>query len=92
MGKDIEWMLDEEAEICVVKAMHCYLVEELITNGRTCVISFTKPKKNGLSRMLFDGDNIETESYMGFIGMLDVVNESPNKRVIIRGDATVEEL
>lgn len=88
--EDIEWMLDDHVDVCAVKADTAYLVQDM-ESGITCVITWGEPKDSAPC-MLFDGEYIETESFMGFVGLLDTVDESPNKRVIFHKDMTVEEL
>jgi hypothetical protein len=77
-------MLDEGTTIIVAKQAHYYVVQEQdgpASQHRQCVITYSPE-----GRMLFDSCDIETESFMAFVGMLDAVNESPNKKVKFTGD------
>jgi hypothetical protein len=40
--------------------------------------------------MLFDGFDVDTEEFMSYVGMLDAVEDSPNKKVMFTGDAAVD--
>ncbi len=84
---DIEWILDDDTAVAVAKVEDHYLVVERGRGTRTCVISHSPE-----GRMLFDGVDIETESFMAYVGMLDTVNDSPNKRVLFNADMTVVDL
>jgi hypothetical protein len=83
-GLDPHWMLDEYVTVTVEKMGKHFVVQDQ-ENGLQCVISY-----NDHGRMLFDGFNIDTESFMAFVGMLDAVEESPNKKVMFTGDAAVD--
>ena len=86
---DIYWMLDEDTTIIVAKQAHYYVVQEQdgpTSQHRQCVITYSSE-----GRMLFDNHDIETESFMAFVGMLDAVEESPNKKVKFT-DETAEDL
>jgi hypothetical protein len=65
----IEWILTASVEITHVG--NTYLIVER-GGSRRCSISY-----NDKGRMLFDGQDIETEAYMAFVGLLDSVDESP---------------
>lgn len=56
-------------------------------SGIKCIISY-----NQEGRMLFDGEDIETEDFMSYVGMLDTVDDSPNKAVRFNADMTAEDL
>lgn len=84
---DICWITDDDTEIIVVKVEDRYCVVERGVYGRACVISYSPE-----GRMLFDGEDIETEDFMALVGMLDAVNDSPNKHVLFNSDMTVVDL
>ena len=73
---DIEWILSEP--ISVIKVKGTYLVVERGPQNRCCVIS-TSPE----GRMLYDGEDIETEDYMAYIGLLDAVEEAPTGEAVM---------
>lgn len=90
---DIDWIMDEDATIEVKKFSDGeYKVYEVGGNLRSVKITFGPPDANGYRRMLFNNYDIEREDFMGFIGMLDSVDESPNKHVRFKPNYTVEEL
>lgn len=71
---DIGWILTDK--IRVTKQARSYLIESLSTPYRNNVsITF--------SRMLFNGEDIETEDFMAYVGLLDQVNASHDNPVII---------
>lgn len=75
-GLDIDWIL--EAPIYISKVGGSYLVYERGVEGRParqCTISWNHQTGTGWARMLFNGEDIETESYMAFVGLLDQVDE-----------------
>jgi len=41
--------------------------------------------------MLFDGVDIETESFMAYVGLLDMVDESPGKVIHIKNGDFIED-
>lgn len=66
---DIEWILTAALE--VTKDGDRYLVKEMNADKpRGCIISYDS---NG--RMLFDGQYIYTEEFIGYVGLLDEVND-----------------
>lgn len=83
---DIYWIIDDSTEIAVVKVQDQYAVVDL-NDARVCIISHGPQ-----GRMLFDGEDIDTEDFMAFVGMLDTVNDSPKKRVLFNSDMTVVDL
>ena len=90
-GPDPHWMLDEDVTIIVerqeIDEVVAYVVQEQGNDSRQCVITW-----NTKGRMLFDGFDVDTESFMGFVGMLDAVNEAPFKKVAFKSDQTAEDL
>lgn len=84
---DIDWIIDDSTSIIVAKQEESYLVVEQGGSARYCIISYSPE-----GRMLFNGEDIETEAFMGFVGMIDTVNDSPNKRVLFNDDVTVVDL
>lgn len=63
--KDISWMLDEDPEGLTLLATGPDRVLVTGNDGRRCELSFV----NG--RLLFDGEDIETEDFMVYLGILD---------------------
>jgi hypothetical protein len=72
MSKDIniDWILTEAVE--VTKLRDNYVVQERGGNGYQCVITMSPA-----GRMLFDGIDVETEDFMAYVGLLDMVDEQP---------------
>jgi hypothetical protein len=75
---EIEWIL--KSEILVIKGTGEYEVTE-IGGTRKCVI-----KMSDAGRMLFDGKDIETEDFMAYVGLLDMVDDAENGVVFLDGD------
>jgi hypothetical protein len=71
---DIEWILHAAVE--VTKLRDNYVVQEHDGDSRQCVITMSPT-----GRMLFDGEDIETEDFMAYVGMLDQVDEDPTHNV-----------
>jgi hypothetical protein len=81
---DIYWMLDENTTVIVTKRINNFVVQEQdgpTSQHRRCVITYSSK-----GRMLFDGFDIDTEDFMVFVGMLDAVEDSLNKKVKFTGD------
>jgi hypothetical protein len=81
-------MLDEDVTTIVERLGNGPVVQFVIqeqegptSQHRQCVITW-----NTKGRMLFDGFNIDTEEFMAYVGMLDAVEDSPNKKVKFTGD------
>lgn len=85
---DIHWILEEAIE--VTKDGGEYHIRELLDHihdddgtvegcpgcfARTCTISWAPSGMGGWARMLFDGEDIETEDFMAYVGLLDQVDE-----------------
>jgi hypothetical protein len=66
---DITWILTEAVEVTNLNGN--YVVQEQDGDGRQCVITMFA------DRMRFDGHDIETESFMAYVGLLDMVDEQP---------------
>lgn len=76
-GMDIKWILTDKLR--VTKMPEGFLVESLTTPQRDSVkLSF-----NRYGRLLFNFEDIETEDFMGYIGLLDEVENSRDNPVII---------
>ena len=75
---NIDWILEEK--IIVTKYGHSgiYHVESFNNPIRVVDISMSK---NG--RMLFDGKDIETESFMGFVGLMDSMDGEPTDKPVV---------
>ncbi len=81
-GMDIEWMIDPD--VTVVGSKHAeghYLMSEWGGEKRSCLISYSPE-----GRMLFDGEDIETEEFMTYVGMIDQINEAPGNVVFFPSD------
>lgn len=62
--EDIEWILTED-----ITAKKIYRVTSK-DGAKTCDITFSPE-----GRMLFDGEDIETEDFMAYVGLLDGVDD-----------------
>lgn len=94
--KDISWLTDEDSAILVTKVTEnvkkfmpelrdaLYFAEKLNTDVNV-KISY----RDG--RMLFDGEDIETEDFMVIVGILDAVDESPQGSLVFKGEGSVWE-
>jgi hypothetical protein len=86
---DIYWMLDEHVVIVVerqeIDGVVSFVVQDQEFEDHKCVITM-----NSRGRMLFDGHDVDTESFMAFVGMIDAVEDSPRKKVQFIGDTVVE--
>jgi hypothetical protein len=68
---DIDWILLDKLRVTRDVKSKTYLVESLTTPLRPNVtISFSPT-----GRYLFNGEDIETEDFMGYVGLLDEVND-----------------
>jgi hypothetical protein len=65
---DIDWIITEA--VTVRKIDETYLVTEKGGERRACIMRFDD---NG--RLLFDGVDIETEDFMAYVGLIDMVND-----------------
>lgn len=74
---DIEWILTDK--LCVTKLPDCYLIESVTHPTHEDM----QLRFNRAGRLLFNGEDIETEDFMAYVGLLDGVNDSPNNPVII---------
>jgi hypothetical protein len=72
---DIEWPLDGNVKLSVErKAGDIFVIKDL-GSDRELTLSWNHQIGTGWSRLLFDGQDIETESYMGYVGLMDSVVE-----------------
>lgn len=72
-----DWAINDDIEIIASKmdgGQFRYHVRECQPPHREVIITYT-----GEGRMLFDGEDIETESFMAYVGLLDMIEESPGK-------------
>ena len=78
---DISWVL-EEGTIMTVTKLHDgnYRVKEVYGN-RAVTLSYTNT-----GRLFFDGQDIETEEFMGFVGLIDEVDEVPLRVVYLENN------
>ncbi len=67
---DIDWILEDK------------IIARKISDSHYHIESFDDPPKvveltiNDKGRYLFNGKDIETESIMGYVGLLDMINDS----------------
>ena len=74
MPPDIHWPLENGVQLRVTrKAGEIYVIED-VESDRQLVLSW-KHDGTDLSRLLFDGQDIEVEEFMGFVGLMDEVVE-----------------
>jgi hypothetical protein len=66
---DPGWVLDGEVEIRVTRSEDDRYTITDKESGMQVVISYSPE-----GRMLFDGEDIETEDYMGFVGLIEEVD------------------
>jgi hypothetical protein len=72
---NIEWPLDGKTKIRVTrKAGDIFHIEDL-GSDRELTLSWNHDTGTELARLLFDGQDIETESYMAYVGLMDEVVE-----------------
>jgi hypothetical protein len=73
---DITWPLDDEVGIRVTRKAGDILVIEDMDQDRQLTLSWNHQTGTGYSRLLFDGQDIETEEYMAYVGLMDTVVEA----------------
>jgi hypothetical protein len=76
MSKDNypDWVLDDKVKILVTRLANAsYLIVDAESNMQV-IISYSPE-----GRMLFNGEDIETEEIMGFVGLLDEVDDRINQ-------------
>ena len=79
--------IDDDIEIIASKLDDGrYHIRECQPPNREVIITFT-----GEGRMLFDGEDIETENFMAYVGLLDMVEESPGKVIHCKDSTIIEE-
>ena len=91
---DIEFLTDGESAILVTKVTETvkkaypeltdadYFAEKLNTQ-----VNVRISYRNG--RMLFNGEDIETEDFMALLAMTEAVDESPQLSVVFKGEASM---
>jgi hypothetical protein len=72
---DIEWPLDGKTKIKVTRKYGDIFHIEDLGSDRELTLSWNTNTGGGWSRLLFDGQDIETESYMAYVGLMDAVIE-----------------
>lgn len=78
---DIDWVLDENVQLWVTKlGLGNYLIREVF-GDRKLTLSFTDS-----GRLLFDGQDIETEAFIAYVGLIDYVEEIPLRVVYVEGE------
>lgn len=73
---DIEWILGDK--IIVRKISNMYHVESFDDPSKVCDISFSDK-----GRMLFDGQDIDTEAFMGYVGLIDSMDGEPEGKPVV---------
>jgi hypothetical protein len=73
---DILWPIDEdEVDLKVTrKAGDIYVIQD-VNSDRTLTLSWSHVATEP-SRLLFDGHDIDTEDFMGYLGLMDTVVEA----------------
>jgi hypothetical protein len=74
-GKDIGWPLDEGVQLRVTCEPDAVYVIEDTESDRKLTLSWNYNTGTGWARLLFDGQDIETEEYMAYVGLMDEVTE-----------------
>lgn len=72
---DIEWPLDGSVKVKVTRLAGDIFDIEDVNSDRKLRLSWNHGIGGEWSRLLFDGEDIETESYMGYVGLMDEVVE-----------------
>ena len=72
---DIEWPLDGSVKIRVTRLAGDIFDIEDINSNRKLRLSWKHGIGDEWSRLLFDGQDIETEEYMAYVGLMDEVVE-----------------
>ena len=70
---DIEWPLDENVKLRVTRLSGDIYDLEDFNSDRKLRLSWEHGIGDEGSRMLFDGEDIETEDYMAYLGLMDEV-------------------
>jgi len=71
---DIHWPLDEGVQLKVTRETDAVYVIEDTESDRKLTLSW-RHDGTDLSRLLFDGQDIETEEFMGYVGLMDEVDD-----------------
>lgn len=72
---DIWWPLDDEVTIKVTRQAGNVFIIRDINSDRQLRLSWNHNPVTGWARLLFDGQDIETEEYMAYVGLMDTVTE-----------------
>jgi hypothetical protein len=72
---DIRWPLDEGVQLRVTRLAGDIFDIEDVNSDRKLRLSWNNQTGTGWSRLLFDGQDIETEEYMAYVGLMDEVTE-----------------
>ena len=75
---DIEWILEEKIIVTKYGHNNIYHVESFNNPIRVVDISMSPE-----GRMLFNGQDIETESFMGFVGLMDSMDGEPTDKPVV---------
>jgi hypothetical protein len=76
--QDIDWILTSAIKVTKVGDTGYVVEERGVDNPRRCEISY---RIGG--RMHFNGEDIDTEDFMAYVGLLDAVDESPDRVVLL---------
>jgi hypothetical protein len=67
--QDIFWILSEAVTGHKLKD-NCYVIQEKGGDSRQCVLSWTPE-----GRLTFNGEDIDTEDYMCYVGLTDMIDD-----------------
>jgi len=74
---DIEWPIDEDdVTIKVTRQLGGTYVIKDVNSDRQLTMSWKHGTSSDQSRLLFNGKDIETEDFMGYLGLMDTVVEA----------------
>ena len=86
---DIEWPLDGNVKIRVTrKAGNIFVVED-VNSDRKLTLSEKQAIGSEHVRLLFNGQDIETENFMSYVGLIDEVVERLGDKGV--GTVTLDE-
>ena len=72
---DISWPLENGTKMIVTRqAGDVYIIRDMIS-GRELTLSWKQGIGSECARLLFNGEDIETEEFMGYVGLMDDVTE-----------------
>jgi len=88
---NIDWIIDDDVRVRRDRSnpRPGYMVASL-DGTKFAYLAWGDPEAEDL-RLLFSGVDIETESIMAFVGLMDQVDDSPAGDVIFKGETEVWE-